>query len=157
MGDEKPGRFGGRGCLKISCETSTATEPCKSPFDDPASRQELEAFDAGWPLDDLDVPRATFGECVEELFATIHAVGKDVLESGKAVSQALQQGDGAMNILNVCGMNVDSQEKTIGVGDDMPLAPIDALAGVKAGWATGLRRRRTLAVDDSRRRPRLAS
>jgi hypothetical protein len=79
------------------------------------------------------------GKCFDELFPTIHPVSKDVLELGKAVSQALQQRDSAVDILNVCGMNMDSQEKTIGVGNDVSLAPIDALTRVKAGWATGLR------------------
>ena len=100
----------------------------------------MEAFDTERPLDDLDVPRPAMGKCVDELFPTIHPVGKDVLELGKAVSQALQQRDGTMDILNVCGMNMDSQEKTVGIGDDVSLTPIDALARVKAGWAAGLRR-----------------
>jgi hypothetical protein len=80
------------------------------------------------------------GERVDELPPTIHPVGKDVLEPGKAVSQALQQRDGTVNILNICGMNMYSQEKTIGIGDDVALTPIDALARVKSGWASGLRR-----------------
>jgi hypothetical protein len=57
-----------------------------------------------------------------------------------------------MDILNVGRMNVDGQEETIGVGDDVSLAPIDALAGIKTAWATGLCRRSTLAIEDSRGR-----
>jgi len=91
----------------------------------------LEAFDRGRSLDDLDFPRSAMGECVDELFAAVHPVGKDVLELGKAVSQAPQQRDGAVDILNVGGMNVDGEEKTIGVGDDVSLTPIDALARSK--------------------------
>ena len=123
---------------------------------DPASRQELEAFDARRPLDDLDCPTGRNGKCVDELFAAIHPVGKDVDEREGGVA-TLQQGDGAMDILNVGGMNVDGEQKTIGVGDDMSLPPINALARVKAGWAAGLRRRGTLAVDDSGSRRWLAS
>lgn len=82
MGDEKPSRFGGRRSLKVSGEAATPIEPCEGPFDDAASRQELEAF-------------------------------------GKAVSQALQQGDGAMDIVNIGGMTVDSQKEAAG---PMPLA-----------------------------------
>ena len=57
-----------------------------------------------------------------------------------------------MDILNVGGMNLDGQEKAIGVGNNVSLAPIDALAGIKAAWAAGLRRRSTLAIEDSRGR-----
>jgi hypothetical protein len=152
MGNEKPSNFGGWRSLEVSREAATSAEPCKGSFDDPAPRQELEAFDPKRPFDNLDVPSPAMGECVDELFAAIHPVGKDMFEPGKAISQAFQQGDGAMDILNVGGMNVDGQEETIGVGDDVSLASIDPLSGVKAAWATGLRRRSTLAIEDSRRR-----
>src|SRR4051812_3708332 len=121
MSDEKPSHFGVGGPLKVSCQAATAPEPGKGPFDNPASRQELEAFDPVGPLDDLDVPRPAAGECINELLAAIHPVGKDVPESWKMISQSLQQRDGAVDILNVGGMNVDSQKKTIGVSDDVPL------------------------------------
>ena len=140
MGDEKPSHFSGRGSLEVPCEAATATEPRKGPFDDPAPRQELEAFDPGRPFYNLDVPPPAMGKCVDELFPAIHPVGEDVLKLGKAVSQALQQGDSTVDILNVCGMNMDSQEETVGVGNDVSLTAIDALARVKAGWAAGLRR-----------------
>lgn len=90
MGDEKPSGFGGWGSFKVSCEAPTPAEPCKGPFDDPAPRQELEAFDPGRSLDDLDIPRSAMGERVDELFAAIHPIGKDMPKLGKAVSQALQ-------------------------------------------------------------------
>lgn len=152
MSDKKPSHFGGWGSFKVSGEAATATEPCKGPFDDPAPGQELEAFDPERPFDNVDSPRPAMGECIDELFAAIHPIRKDMPEPGKAVSQALQQRDGAMDILNIGGVNMDSQEETIGIGDDVPLASVDALAGVKTAWATGLRRRSTLAIDDSRGR-----
>ncbi len=58
-----------------------------------------------------------------------------------------------MDILNVGRMNMNGQQKAVGIGDDMPLAPMDALAGVEAARPAGLRRRCTLAVDDGSRRP----
>jgi hypothetical protein len=108
MGDEKPSRFGCRGSLKVSCEAATPTEPGESPFDDPAPRQELEAFDPRRTLDDLDVPRPAMGECIDELFAAIHSISNHILEPGKTLSQALQQWDGTMNILDVGRMNMES-------------------------------------------------
>ena len=52
-------------------------------------------------------------EGINELRATIDAVGKDMPEFGKAVSQALQQRYCTVNILNVGGMNVDGEQKAI--------------------------------------------
>jgi hypothetical protein len=37
-----------------------------------------------------------------------------------------------MDILNIGGMNMDRQQETVGIGDNVPLASVDALTGVKA-------------------------
>ncbi len=62
-----------------------------------------------------------------------------------------------MAILNVGRMDVDGEQKAVGVGDDVPLAPVDALTGVEASRATSLGRWGTLTVDDGCRRTRLAA
>lgn len=53
-----------------------------------------------------------------------------------------------MAILNICGVDVDGEQKPIGVGDDMPLTPVNTFAGIVASGATGLGRRRALTVND---------
>ena len=65
MGDEEPGGCAGDGGLEVLGETATAAEPGEGALDDPSSRQELEAFDAGRTLDDLDGPRAAIGDGAE--------------------------------------------------------------------------------------------
>ena len=107
MGDEKPGDLGRSGAFEVSGEAATSAEPCEGPFDHPAPRQELKAFNPERPLDDLDRPRTTMRECVNKLRAAINPVGKDVPQLGKAVPHALQQGNCAMDILNVGGMDVN--------------------------------------------------
>jgi hypothetical protein len=154
MGDKKPGTFGGGGTFEVSCEATAPAEPCKGALDNPALGQELEAFDPARSLDNLDCPRPAMGECVDELFATVNPVGKDMPKSGKALSQAFQQGDSSVDVLDVGRMNVDSQQQTVGIGDNVPLAPIKAFARVKSTWPTGLRRRSRLAVDNGSRRLR---
>jgi len=37
-----------------------------------------------------------------------------------------------MDILNIGGMNMDGQQEAVGIGDNVPLASIDAFARVKA-------------------------
>jgi len=101
VGDEKPSCFCGGRSLEVSTEAATPTEPRESAFDDPTPRQELEAFDAERPLDNLDAPRSAMGERGDKLFAPIHPVGKDMSELRKAVAQALQERDGAMNVLHI--------------------------------------------------------
>lgn len=62
-----------------------------------------------------------------------------------------------MDILNVSGMNVYSQQQAVGIGNDVALAPVEALAGVKTAGTAGLCCRSCLAVDDASRRLRLTA
>jgi hypothetical protein len=97
------------------------------------------------------------GERVNELLSAINPVGKDMSQFGKAISHALQQGDRTVDILNVGGMNVNGQQETVGISNDVPLASVNPFARIEAARAAGLRCRSTLAVDDGRRRRRLAA
>jgi len=62
-----------------------------------------------------------------------------------------------MAVLNIGGVNVDAEQKAIGVGDNMPFAPVNALAGVVASRAAGLGRRCALTVNHRCRWPGLTS
>src|SRR5580658_5177183 len=62
------------------------------------------------------------GESIDKLFAAINPVGKDMPKPGKAIAQALQQGDSPMDILNIVGMNMDGQQETISIGNNVPLS-----------------------------------
>src|SRR5580692_4298089 len=157
MGDEEPCDFGRGRALEVSGEASAPSKPGEGAFDDPAPWQELEAFDAGRALDDLDGPRSAVGQCIDELPSAIDAVSEDMLQLGKAISHALQQGDCTVDILNVGGMNVDGQQEAVGIGDDVPLAPMNAFARIEAARTAGLCRRSTLAVDDGRCRCRFTA
>lgn len=109
MGGEQPCKFSGGRTFEVFGEAPTSAEPCEGTLDDPASGQEPEALDPGRPLDDLNRPRSAMGECIDKLFAAITPIGKDVVKPWKAVSQALQQRNGTIDILNVGRMNMYSQ------------------------------------------------
>ncbi len=47
----------------------------------------------------------------------------------------LQDGDGAIAVLNTGAMNHQGDHETIGVGNDMALAALDLLARIKAARA----------------------
>jgi hypothetical protein len=65
MCNEEPRSFGSRRSLEVFGETAASAEPGECAFDDPASRQELEAFDAMGTLDDLDGPWTAVGERID--------------------------------------------------------------------------------------------
>ena len=156
MCDEDPSGFCCRGAFEVFCEASAPAEPGEGTLDDPTARQQLEAFDAVRSLDDLDRPRLAVRESFLELLTAINPVGTDMMQLGEAASQPLQQGDSPMNILNVGGMDIDGQQKAVGVGDNMPLAPVNALAGIVSSRTAGLRSWRALTVNDRHRWPGFA-
>src|SRR3546814_1314254 len=77
VGEEEPCGCCGYGGLEVLGEAPASAEPGEGAFDDPSSGQQLEAFDALWALDDFDGPRPAVGEGLEQLLATIDAVGED--------------------------------------------------------------------------------
>src|ERR1700736_4214461 len=156
MGDEEPSGFGSGRSFEVFGKAAASAKPGEGAFNDPAARQKLEAFDALRSLNDLNGPRSAMGERSYELIAAVNPIGKDMAQLGEPASQPLQQRDGSVAILNVGGMNVDGEQKAIGVGDNMPLAPVDTFAGVEASRTAGLGRRCTLTVNDRYRRPGLA-
>ena len=88
MSGEKPCRLGSGGAFEVFGEAPASAEPGECALDNPTPRQELEPFDAWRSLDDLNRPGA--GECIDELFAAINPVGKDMPQPGEAVVHALQ-------------------------------------------------------------------
>src|SRR5260221_13626722 len=87
VGQQDPGCGAVDSRLEVLGEAPTATEPGEGALDHPSSRQELEAFDAGWALDDFDGPRAAIGDRAEQLRTAIDAVGKDMAQIGKGAAQ----------------------------------------------------------------------
>ena len=148
MGNEEPCGLGCRLCLEVLGEAAASSGPCKSPLDGPSARQELEALDAVRPLDDVDGPRSAMREGADLLWTAIDAVGEDMPQLGKAPAQLLQQRDCTVDILHIGRMNMNREQKAIGVGHDVPLTSINAFAGVEAAWPAGLRRGGALAVND---------
>lgn len=148
MGNEEPCGFCCRLCLEVLGEATAPSRPCESPLDDPSARQELEALDAVRSLDDVDRPRPAMREGTDQLWTAIDAIGEDMPQLGKAPTQILQQRNRAMDILHIGGMNMNREQKTIGVGHDVPLTSMNAFAGVEAAWPAGLRCGGALAVND---------
>ena len=73
-------------------------------------------------------------ECVPELFPRIAAIGEDMAQPREAEADGLENIGCAVAVLNVGGMDEDEDQKSAGVGDDVPLATLDLLARVIARY-----------------------
>src|ERR1700732_1236371 len=149
VGQEDPGSGTGDGGLEVLGEASAPTNPSQAALHHPPPRQELEAFDAGRALDDFDRPRSAIGDGVEQLFAAIDAVGKDMAQLREGSPQRAQQRNRTVRILDVGFVHAHGEQEPLGVGDDMALASLDAFAGVNPARAAAFGRRHALAVDNA--------
>jgi hypothetical protein len=84
--------------------------------------------------DDLEGDVGLVGGPLDET-ASVAAVGEDAGDEGVALARALERQLAAVAILDVGTMDADSEEPTIGVGQDVALAPGDLLARVVALFA----------------------
>lgn len=150
MGGEHPGDRAGDRCLEILDESAAAAEPSEGPLDHPSARKHFEAVGALGTPDDRDGPLPVLAQCLAELVAGIAAIGKDVTQPGIKRANGRQDTDGAVAVLDIGGMNLQTHKMALGVGDNVTLAPLDFLAGIKAikaGWAAAFRGLHRLAVD----------
>ena len=138
MGDEEPRRCAGDGSLEVLGEAATAAKPGKGALDDPSPRQELEAFDAGWALDDFDVPASAMRQGADQLVAAIDPIGKDMAQLGECGPQTLQQRDCTVDILDIGRVHEHGEQQTVRVGDNVALAPLHPFAGIEAAWTAAL-------------------
>ena len=70
--------------------------------------------------------------CPVDELAGIAAVGEDALDEGEAPPGPLQDALCPVTVLDVGSMDLDGEQPAIGVGQNVPLAPVDAFAGVIA-------------------------
>lgn len=60
----------------------------------------------------------------------ITAVREDALDEREPATRPLEHRLRTIAVLDVGAMNLDRQEPPVGVGQDVPLAPVDAFSGV---------------------------
>ena len=98
-------------------------------------------------LDDLDHPRANFGERRPQLVACITAIGEDMAQPREAVTDAGEHIGRTVAILHISGVDHGPDKEALGVGDDMPLPAFDLLSCVIAPWPATFSGLDALAVD----------
>ena len=62
----------------------------------------------------------------------IAAIGEDAGDERVASARGLERQLAAVAVLDVGGMNAYREQASVGVGQDVPLAPCDLLAGIVA-------------------------
>lgn len=62
--------------------------------------------------------------------AGIAAVREDAFDEGEALPGSFQHALRPVAILDVGAVNLNGEQAAVGVGQDMPLAPVDAFSGV---------------------------
>jgi hypothetical protein len=79
-GDERPCGGALDGFLPVFGETAASSEPREGSFDDPAARQDFEAFRRVGSLDDFDSPLAHCGQSLAQFFAGIAPIGEHMTQ-----------------------------------------------------------------------------
>ena len=108
-----------------------SSEPAKGSFNDPSARDHDEAGGAGDAAhDDQRQAEQEAGE--QDRQPVVDAVGKDDREPAVEVLDLLQQIPGAVSVLDIGGVNNDTEQKAGGIDPDMALAALDLLGGIVA-------------------------
>src|SRR5438046_7217510 len=114
--------------LEILGKATVASEPSEGAFDDPSSRLWLEGPEGLGSGDDLDRPPAQLGDCVQQLWSAIDAIGEDVAQFGEHSSDGPQQWPRTVIILDIGGLDEDGAYRAFGIGDNMALGALHLLA-----------------------------
>lgn len=132
MCDEDPG-FGGRdGAIAVFSQPSASSESCECALDHSPARQDLEAFGAIRSLDDFQREASDLLQRSFQLRPGVAAVGKDMAQPRPASKDRFQHDRRTIAILNVGGMDDETDQQVERVDDDVTLAAHDCLSGVKA-------------------------
>ena len=129
--EAKEGGDGSRVALEVAGQAAVAADPGKGALDDPALGQDDEAMGIA-ALDDLQGPRAGFGDNLGHLRPLIAGVGKDAFDERKGSPRGAQDLARAIAILHVGGVDRDAQQEAQRIDQDVALAAGDVLARIKA-------------------------
>ena len=125
-------RFGDlRQLLVVLGQAAPSAEPAERSFNDPSAGEHDEAGGPGDTADN-DQRQAKEEASDQDGDPVIDAVGEHDLEPAVEVLDLLQQIPGAVSILNISGVDDDTEQETRGIDPDMALAAFDLLGGIVA-------------------------
>lgn len=113
----------------VADEAPAFHDPGECALDDPSAAQYDE------PCHEREASNDLYGD-VGLVFRPCHqlpgiaAIREDVLDEWEAGTGSLEHALRSVSVLDVGPVDADGQEPPVGVGQDMALAPVDALSGV---------------------------
>ena len=120
--------FGNSGELLVTDEAAVLDDPGEGSLDDPPAAQNLEAL-GGAAFDDLDADVGlVLGPAHEP--PGMADIGEGAGHEGIACTRGLEYGFAAVTVLDAGGMDLHGEQPSIGVGQDVALAPVDLLARI---------------------------
>ena len=118
--------------LEVAREASVVADPSEGALDDPAVGQHDEAVQFV-AFDDFYDPATRDGGGSRHARPLIAGIGEDALNEGKEAACAMIENQPRpVAILHVGRMDNDVQEKAQRIDEDVPFAPRDLLARIKA-------------------------
>lgn len=117
--------------LVVPDEAAAFHDPGESALRHPAPAEDDEAFHPGYAADGFKDDMGLVPRPGDQL-AGVAAVGEDALHEGKAPPGSLEDALRPIAVLDVGAVDLDRAQPAVGVGQNVPLAPVDALSGVMA-------------------------
>ena len=115
----------------VADEAAVLDDPGERPFDDPAAWQDLEALRRGVAAYDLQGDVRLLLGPVDQA-PGIAAISEGMLYERVSGSRALQYALSPVAVLDIGAVDVDREQPTIGVGQDVALAAPYLLARIVA-------------------------
>jgi hypothetical protein len=112
-------------------DAAVAAKPGEGSLDDPATRQDDEAFQVVAALDDLKAQHRNFGDGSLDLPSIIAIIGPDEFEPREAIADLIEDEGRPVTILDTRGVNDDPYWQSFRIDERMDFAALDLLAGVK--------------------------
>jgi hypothetical protein len=139
--------------LIILDQAATFGEPSKAAFDNPAMRLHHKSFLTAQGADNFEMKLAVRPQGLDprHQFSRITRVGPDFDQSAQRENGLAQHRFGTIAILHVGGRNLQGQQPTVGVAEQMAFAALEFFVGVVAAGASLTGSLYRLAVEDRRR------
>jgi hypothetical protein len=120
VSDERPGSGSGDGRLQILRQSTTPTEPCKSSFDDPSARWNLDALRRAGTFGDFYRPGGDTLQRRAQFLAGMAAIGKDMAQLKIVRAYRSKIARSAAAILNAGFVHDELDQTALAVGEPAP-------------------------------------
>src|SRR5215469_4020327 len=123
--------------LIVLAHSAIAGQPAACPFYDPSFRWNRRPSHPRRMPHDLEIPVTHRFAPVRQVLASIGAVGPDSLEPRDTIFQSRQETTSTLRIMHICRRDIEQEQDTQGINQEMPLPTLHALMCIKAADVGG--------------------